>query len=79
MNIQAVFFDMGGTIDTYGYTRELRLERTPGIRERLCSVGIDLGFDNEELHEVVSTGLMRYQRHSESVSSWRRDVRPSNP
>ena len=67
MNIQAVFFDMGGTIDTYGYTRELRLERTPGIRERLCSVGIDLGFDNEELHEVVSTGLMRY--HTWSLES----------
>ena len=60
MNIQAVFFDMGGTIDTYGQTRELRLERTPGIRERLLSVGIDLDLSNEELYEVVASGLSRY-------------------
>jgi len=67
MNIQAVFFDMGGTIDTYGYTRELRLERTPGIQERLRSAGIELGLNNEELFEVVSTGLKRY--HAWSLKS----------
>jgi len=60
MNIQAVFFDMGGTIDTYGYTRELRLERTSGIRERLLTAGIDLGLSNEDLYSVISTGLARY-------------------
>jgi len=60
MNIQAVFFDMGGTIDTYGYTRELRLERTPGIQERLLSGGIDLGLSDEDLYEVISFGLNKY-------------------
>jgi putative hydrolase of the HAD superfamily len=60
MNIQAVFFDMGGTIDTYGYTRELRLERTFGIQERLLAAGIDLSLSNEQLFEMVSTGLKRY-------------------
>jgi len=67
MNIQAVFFDMGGTIDIYGQTRELRLERTPGIRERLLSVGIDLRLSNEELYEVVASGLLRY--HSWSLEN----------
>ena len=67
MNIQAVFFDMGGTIDTYGYTRELRLERTPGIQERLLAAGIDLGLSNEELYEVISAGLARY--HARSLES----------
>jgi putative hydrolase of the HAD superfamily len=67
MNIQAVFFDMGGTIDTYGYTRELRLERTPGIQERLLTAGIDLGLCNEKLYDVVSNGLARY--HSWSLES----------
>jgi len=67
MNIQAVFFDMGGTIDTYGHTRELRLARTPGIQERLLSAGIDLGLCNEELYEMVEAGLSRY--HSWSLES----------
>jgi len=67
MNIQAVFFDMGGTIDTYGHTRELRLERTPGIQERLLSAGIDLGLSIDGLFEVVSTGLKRY--HAWSLES----------
>jgi len=67
MNIQAVFFDMGGTIDTYGFTRELRLERTSGIQERLLTAGIDLELCNEKLYEVVSAGLARY--HSWSLES----------
>ena len=67
MSIQAVFFDMGGTIDTYGYTRELRLERTPGIQERLLAADIDLGFSNEELYDVIASGLARY--HSWSLES----------
>ena len=67
MNIQAVFFDMGGTIDTYGYTRELRLERTPGIQERLRAASIDLSLSNEGLYELISTGLARY--HTWSLES----------
>ncbi len=60
MSIEAVFFDMGGTIDTYGYTYELRLERTPGIQKRLLAAGIDLGLNNEQLYEAVTSGLARY-------------------
>lgn len=67
MNIQAVFFDMGGTIETYGYTRELRLDRTPGLRQILLSAGIDMALDNKQLLELISTGLGKY--HAWSLES----------
>lgn len=66
-NIRAVFFDMGGTIDTYGYTQEMRLEQTTGIHQLLSSVGIDLGLSMEKLYEVVTSGLARY--HAWCVAS----------
>ena len=64
MTIQAVFFDMGGTIETFGFTRALRLEATPAVRQRLIQAGIDLRLDHEQLLDVISTGLERYKRHS---------------
>lgn len=67
MHIQAVFFDLGGTIDTHGYTRELRLERTSGIQERLLNAGINLGLSNEQLYSVITIGVARY--HSWSMET----------
>lgn len=67
MSIQAVFFDMGGTIETYGYTPEMRLERTSGLQRCLQSVGIELGLTNEQLYQVVIDGLKRY--HGWSLES----------
>jgi putative hydrolase of the HAD superfamily len=64
MNIHAVFFDMGGTIETYGYTRELRLAATPSIRQFLVQAGIDLQIDDAQLYEVISSGLQRYKQWS---------------
>jgi hypothetical protein len=32
MKIRAVFFDMGGTIETYGFTQAQRLEATADIQ-----------------------------------------------
>ncbi len=60
--IQAVIFDMGGTIETFGYTRALRLEATAVIRERLRQGGIDLGLGDEALYELIAGGLDRYKR-----------------
>jgi putative hydrolase of the HAD superfamily len=60
MTIQAVFFDMGGTIETYGYTHELRLKATPGIQALLMAAGIDLGFSDEALLKIITDGLQRY-------------------
>ena len=60
MTIRAVFFDMGGTIQTFNYTRTMRLAATPGLQERLLLAGIDLHFDNQHLYQLVLDGLERY-------------------
>jgi putative hydrolase of the HAD superfamily len=62
MSIQAVFFDMGGTIETFWQTPALRLEATPGIQQKFLSAGIELHLSNEQLLEVISNGLERYHR-----------------
>ena len=64
MRIQAVFFDMGGTIETYGYTRTLRLEATRELQARLQFAGIELPLDIEALYTVISDGLQRYKTAS---------------
>lgn len=64
IKIQAVFFDMGGTIETFGYTRELRLEATPVLRQCLLQAGIDLRLGDEQLMDVIAAGLKRYKSWS---------------
>ncbi|MBV6449876.1 MAG: Phosphoglycolate phosphatase [Anaerolineales bacterium] len=64
MNIKAVFFDMGGTIETFGYTRELRLKTTAEIEQKLITAGIALHLTTEELFEVISNGLKKYKHWS---------------
>ena len=64
MQIRAVFFDMGGTLQTYGYDRALRLQATPGLRRLLVNAGINLPLDDDQLEELVSSGLDRYKRWS---------------
>ncbi len=75
MSIQAVFFDMGGTIETFWYDRALRLDATFALQALLVESGIDLGLDNESLYELVSRGLERYRRRAlatnEELSSHR--------
>ena len=60
MTIQAVFFDMGGTIETFWHTREFRLQATPELRKQLQEAGIDLHMEVEQLYEVITSGLKRY-------------------
>jgi putative hydrolase of the HAD superfamily len=62
MIIRAVFFDMGGTIETFRFTRELRLKATLDIHRRLQQAGVDLQLSNEKLCEVICNGLDRYKR-----------------
>ncbi len=64
MTIRAVFFDMGGTIETFGWTPELRLQETAGIRQRLESAGIHLGLTDQQLYVLISTGLDSYHQAS---------------
>ncbi len=64
MTLQAVFFDMGGTIEIFRFTRELRLKATLAIQRLLQQAGIDLQLSNEELNEIISSGLDRYKSWS---------------
>lgn len=83
MTIKAVFFDMGGTIETYGYTPELRLAATPGLRKILSKAGIHTGLSDEGLLHLVTYGLRKYhelalQTHEEfsSLKVWMEFVFP---
>ena len=67
MDIQAVFFDMGGTIETFWYTPELRLRATPELRRMLTHAGLDLRINDQELYDVINSGWERY--HKESIES----------
>jgi HAD superfamily hydrolase (TIGR01549 family)/HAD superfamily hydrolase (TIGR01509 family) len=67
MTIQAVFFDMGGTVETYWYTAELRLQATPGIAQRLRAAGIDLNLSNADLCRLVTEGLGRHHGWSKQT------------
>ena len=60
MSIQAVFFDMGGTIETYWYTHELRLQATSGLQKLLLAADLDIHLKDEQLYKLISAGLDRY-------------------
>src|SRR5512137_1205228 len=64
MTIRAVFFDMGGTIETFWYSPELRLNATPDLRRKLQDAGIDLHLDDQKLCDVITSGLDRYHQWS---------------
>jgi putative hydrolase of the HAD superfamily len=64
MTVRAVFFDMGGTIETFWQTPGLRRKAIPDLRTRLLSAGIDLQLDDDHLCEVISTNYKRYHKWS---------------
>ncbi len=45
MTIQAVFFDMGGTIETYGWTPELRIQADSWHPAAPCAGRDSFGFN----------------------------------
>ncbi len=62
MNIQAVFFDMGGTIDTHHHERTSGLQATEDIRNLLSQAGLDFSnLDPEHLYAIIKEGLTRYR------------------
>jgi putative hydrolase of the HAD superfamily len=63
MPIQTVFFDMGGTIDTYWHSPEMRLAATPGLQSYLLSQGIDLHLSDLQLYQLITCGLKRYHQY----------------
>src|SRR5512140_1436129 len=64
MTVQAVFFDMGGTIETYGWTPELRIQETAGVQQLLADAGVHLGLADRQLCELISSGLDAYHQLS---------------
>ena len=62
MSLKAVFFDMGGTIQTYWATRDLKVRNIPFFRECLHKGGIDFDLHDEELTDVISTGISNYHK-----------------
>ena len=60
MTLQAVFFDMGGTIDTYRFTKEYRIANIHLIRECLARTGIFLTLSDEQLADLITKGVSRY-------------------
>jgi putative hydrolase of the HAD superfamily len=64
MKIQAVFFDMGGTIDTHTYDRKLGVEATKRIRLLLSRGGVEFPYSDEDLYDFVNKGQGAYR-------SWR--------
>ncbi len=62
MGLEAVFFDMGGTIDTYFYTPELRIKNVHFLRECLQKADITFTLNDRELAEAISRGVASYHK-----------------
>lgn len=60
MTIQAVFFDMGGTVERLFFDDHLRLEATGQLRQQLLDRGLDPGLSDEDLYQHIKAGLLRY-------------------
>lgn len=62
MSLEAVFFDMGGTIDTYYFTRESRIKNVHFLRECLLKAGIEFRLTDEGLADAISHGVNTYHK-----------------
>jgi putative hydrolase of the HAD superfamily len=67
MKIRAVFFDMGGTIDTHTYDRQIGVAATKRIRQLLSQGGVDFPCNNEQLYDLVNKGQTAYRRWREQT------------
>jgi putative hydrolase of the HAD superfamily len=60
--LKAVFFDMGGTIDTFRFTRQMRIDNASLIRDCLARVGLQTGLSDEQLADSITNGVSAYLR-----------------
>ena len=60
MMLKAVFFDMGGTIDTFRYSREQRIVEVAQIRECLSRADIMLDCTDANLADLITQGATDY-------------------
>jgi len=58
--LKIVFFDMGGTIETYRYDREWRIRHAYLIRDCLAKGGIKLDLTDEQLADTITRGIKAY-------------------
>jgi putative hydrolase of the HAD superfamily len=65
--VQAVVFDMGGTLEELYYDDASRLEATRGLKELLCRLGLDPGLSVPELKATVLKGMGAYQAWREET------------
>jgi putative hydrolase of the HAD superfamily len=62
MAIRAVLFDMGGTIETLSYDRELRLKAVPGLRKILSGAGVSLPITDEQFLDLFTERFHKYHQ-----------------
>jgi putative hydrolase of the HAD superfamily len=62
MELKAVFFDMGGTIQTYSTSQEMRINNVPLLRDCLSRGGIHFKFTDEQLADTISSGISSYHK-----------------
>lgn len=62
MKLNTIFFDMGGTIDTFGYSREYRIKNAHLVRECLAKVSVALDWTDEQVADNVTNGASEYLR-----------------
>lgn len=67
MEIQAVFFDVGGTIDTHRYERDAGIAASSRIRTLLEQVGVSISLPDEQLYELIDRGQADYRRWREQT------------
>ncbi len=60
MTLNTVFFDMGGTIDTFGFTREFRVQNVHHIKDCLARVSITLTLSDEQIADSITKGASDY-------------------
>jgi putative hydrolase of the HAD superfamily len=62
MMLKAIFFDMGGTIETFQFTREYRIRKIHLIRECLEKAGIQPCISEAKLADMITEGAKTYLR-----------------
>lgn len=62
MELKAIFFDVGGTIESFRFTREFRISQVHHFRECLKKVNIHLDLDDEHLTDLISHGIKNYRK-----------------
>jgi putative hydrolase of the HAD superfamily len=60
-SIQAVLFDMGGTLEELSYDETLRREATRGLRDLLRQLELDPGLSLPDLWAALFSGMEAYQ------------------